>query len=121
MILGNLPIEANDSTEILSSKRHFIVKQQSGPYAIDSYISREYMKLQKVEMSEPPTKNLLTLEYENFKPLAAFSIPYSSFISFNYEHGAEIKSTEINIRHGRAELAKALQFPFTIPSRYERK
>ncbi len=121
MILGNMPLKADTASEIVSSKQYFIVKQQNGRYAIDNYISREFMKLEKVEMIEPPTKNSLTLQYENFKPLAAFSIPFSSFISFNYEHGAEVKNTEINIKHGRAEIASALRFPFEIPSRYERR
>ena len=122
MILGNLPLESRDAAnEIISSKQFFIVKQRNGDYAIDSYISRELMKLQKVEMMEVPTRNSITLEYENYKPLAAFSIPFSSFISLNYEQGSEVKSTEINIKHGRAELASALRFPFDIPSRYERK
>ncbi len=121
MILGKMPLAANDSSEILSSKQFYIVRQQNGPYAIDNYISRELMKLEKVTMKEPPTKNSLILEYEDFKPLAAFSIPFQSLIKVNYEHGTEIKNTEINIKHGRAELASALQFPFNIPSRYERK
>lgn len=121
MILGNMPMEAQAENEIISSKQYYIVKQQNGPYAIENYISRELMKLKKVQMMEVPTKNSLTLEYENYKPLAAFSIPFNSFISFNYENGTELKSTEINIKHGRAELASALRFPFEIPSRYERK
>ena len=122
MILGNLPLKTDSSSnEVISSKQFYIVKQRNGDYAIDSYISRELMKLQKVEMMEVPTRNSITLEYENFKPLAAFSIPFNSFISLNYEQGSELKSTEINIKHGRAELASALRFPFVIPSRYERK
>lgn len=121
MILGNMPMRPESSNQIISSRHFYIVKQQNGPYTIENYISRELMELQKVQMQEKPTNNSLTLEYENYKPLAAFSIPFNSYISFNYEQGSEVKNTEINIKHGRAELASALLFPFDIPSRYERK
>ena len=121
LILGNMPLEYQDRNEIISSKHYYIIKQKSGPYSIDNYISREIMKLQKVEVSEEPKKNKMVLEFDNHKIVEVFSIPFTSLISLDYEHGAEIKNTEINIKHGHAELASALQFPFEIPSRYERK
>ena len=79
------------------------------------------MKLQKVEVSEEPKKNKMVMEFEDHKEVEVFSIPFHSLISLAYEHGTELKSTEIKIRHGRAELASALRFPFEIPSRYVRK
>ena len=121
LILGNMPLEYQEPNEIVSSKQHYIIRQQSGPYSIENYIDREIMKLQKVEVSEEPKKNKMVMEFEDHKEVEVFSIPFHSLISLDYEHGAEIVSTEINIKHGRAELASALRFPFDIPSRYERK
>jgi hypothetical protein len=121
LILGNMPIAYEESNEIVSSKQHYIIKQQSGPYSIDNYINREWMKLQKVEVSEDPKKNRMVMEFEDHKQVELFSIPFHSLINLDYEHGAEMKSTQINIKHGRAELAAALRFPFEIPSRYVRK
>ncbi len=121
LILGNMPLEYQERNEIISSRQYFIIKQQSGPYSIDNYINRELMKLQKVEVSEEPKKNKMIMEFTNHKQVEVFSMPFNSLISVDYEHGAEVKNTEINIKHGQAELASALQFPFEIPSRYVRK
>lgn len=121
LILGNMPLDYQDRNEIVSSKQYFIIKQQSGPYSIDNYISRELMKLQKVEVSEEPKKNKMIMEFNDYKEVEVFAIPFSSLISLDYEHGTEVKNTEINIKHGQAELASVLQFPFEIPSRYEKK
>jgi hypothetical protein len=121
LILGNMPLKYQEPNEIVSSKQYYIIRQQSGPYSIENYISRELMKLQKVEVSEEPKKNKMVLEFEDHKIVEVFSIPFHSLISLDYEDGSELKSTEINIKHGRAELASALRFPFAIPSRYERK
>ena len=121
LILGNMPMEYQEPNEIVSSKQYYIIKQENGPYSIDNYIDRNQMKLEKVEVSEEPKKNKMVLEFEDHQAVAAFTIPFHSLISLDYEHGTEVKSTEINITHGRAELASALKFPFEIPSRYVRK
>ena len=122
MILGNMPLEYQELNEIVSSKHYYIVKQKSGPYFIENYFSRELMKLQKVEVSEASKKkNRMVLEFDNHQQVESFSIPFHSLISLDYEQGDELISTEINIKHGRAELASALRFPFEIPSRYVRK
>jgi hypothetical protein len=121
LLLGNMPLEYQDRNEIVSSKEFYIIKQQSGPYSIDNYINRQQMKLQKVEVSEQPKKNKMIMEFDDYTRIELFAIPFHSLISLNYEHGEGLKSTEINIKHGHAELASALRFPFEIPSRYERK
>ncbi|GJM29523.1 MAG: hypothetical protein DHS20C17_21580 [Cyclobacteriaceae bacterium] len=121
LILGNMPLEYQDMNEIVSSKQFYIIKQQSGPYSIDNYINRQLMKLQKVEVSEEPKKNKMIMEFDDHQKVEMFTIPFHSLISLDYEHGEGLKSTEINIKHGHAELASALRFPFEIPSRYERK
>ena len=121
LILGNMPIAYQERNEIVSSKQYYIIKQQSGSYSIENYINRELMKLQKVEVSEDPKKNRMVMEFEDHKEVEVFSIPFHSLINVDYEHGTEMKSTQINIKHGRAELASALRFPFEIPSRYVRK
>ena len=121
MILGNMPFEYQELNEIVSSKKYYIVKQKKGPYSIENYINKEWMKLQKVEVSEESKKNRMILEFDNHRQVETFSIPFHSLISLDYEQGNEINSTEINIKHGHADLASALRFPFEIPSRYVRK
>ena len=121
MILGHMPLEYQELNEIVSSKQYYIVKQKSGPYSIENYFNKEWMKLQKVEVSEEPKKNKMTLEFDNHVKVENFTIPYHSLISLDYEHGKEVINTEVNIKHGHAELASMLRFPFEIPSRYVRK
>lgn len=121
LILGGMPLEYQEPNEIISSKQYYIIKQQRGPYSIENYINRKLMQLQKVEVSEEPKKNKMVMKFDDYQEVELFAIPFHSLISFDYEHGAELKSTEINIKHGHAELASALHFPFEIPSRYVRK
>ncbi|MGI9544602.1 MAG: DUF4292 domain-containing protein, partial [Cyclobacteriaceae bacterium] len=97
------------------------VKQQNGPFSIDNFINRKRMQLERVQMSEKPNRNSLTLEYENFKSMRAFFLPLSSFVSLNYVEDNQLKNAEIDIKHGRAEISEeSLSFPFNLPSRYER-
>jgi hypothetical protein len=65
LILGNMPLDYQERNEIVSSKHYYIIKQQSGPYSIDNYISREFMKLQKVEVSEEPKKYRMIMEFKD--------------------------------------------------------
>lgn len=121
LLLGNMPLEYQERNQIISSRLYYIIKQQSGPYFIDNYINREIMRLQKVEVSEEPKRNKMILEFDNHRQVELFTMPFHSLISLDYEDGAEVKNTEINIKHSQAELASALQFPFEIPSRYVKK
>lgn len=118
LILGNMPLAYQELNEIVSTKQFYIVKQTSGSYTIENYFDRELMKLKKVEVSGASKKNKMILKFDNHQQVERLSIPFHSFISLDYEERNEVKSTEINIKHGRAELASALRFPFEIPSRY---
>ena len=121
MILGGMPIENNGADHVVGNREHFIVKQQNGPYSIDNFIHRKRMQLERVQMSEKLNRNSLLLEYDNFKSIQTFSLPLSSSVSLNYIEDNQLRMTEIDIKHGRAEISDAsLPFPFSIPARYER-
>ncbi len=121
LILGNMPLEYQELNEIVSSKHHYIIRQKSGSYSIKNYFNKEWMKLQKVEVSEKSNKNKMILEFDNYQRVKSISIPFLSLISLDYEQDNELKTTEIKIKHGNVKLASSLRFPFEIPKRYVRK
>lgn len=123
ILLGNMPLELNSGDLVERADNFYVVKQEDGLVNVDNYVSARTMKLERVEMVENPTKNTLSLIYGQFQMLDEYAIPHSSVISLNYKSPeGDVKNTRIEIDFSKAEIAEeALNFPFNIPQKYERK
>lgn len=122
-ILGNLPMSRKkEKVKVIKEKDYFLLRQNDQQVTIDNYISADNMKLKKILMVEQPTKNSLTLDYENFSLLNNFLFPYNSLISLQYQSAEGYYNTLVTIQHLKAEISdKELKFPFNVPQKYDRK
>jgi hypothetical protein len=121
LIVGNMPFKTLDR-KALKVKNYYLLQQQNGALAVDNFIGMENRKLEKVEMTERPTNNTLTLNYENFGPLNNFLYPYNSSLFLKYISNQQSLNTLITVECKKAELhTEELKFPFNIPKKYERK
>ena len=123
ILIGDMPWEADNRDKFRKVKDHYILLQEDGPIKIENYISPESMKVEKIFMTETPTKNNLTFEYRNFQVLERKIFPYSSNIILNYFNFNKEYTTSINIDHSKVAVdgKNELSFPFIIPERYARK
>lgn len=130
-LLGEMlqPISRQDQIE--RRETQVLIKQEAPQVNILNFISKDNLKLTKVILQDEGTSNTLTMDYEDFKTLSPEGspasgtinvIPYSSTITASYMEGGELKTTTIGFDHNKAEFSeKALDFPFDIPERYDRK
>lgn len=124
VIVGNLPIKRSRRDRVSKGKDYFLLRQDEGKIMVDNYIGERDRKLKKLEVKEQTTNTALKLEFEDFTDLNSFLFPYSSLITVNYQprEGTQPYQTLIQIKHQKVDLTDdALSFPFSIPSRYERK
>lgn len=122
MLLGDMPFGQREEDRILKRGRNILIHQEEGNIAVDNYIDPEKMKTERVQLYETSSTNTLTLLYDNFQAFTDVFFPYSSKIVLSYKDGNDQKTTLIDIDHGKAEIANAaLQFPFNIPQKYDRK
>src|SRR5690606_23207366 len=122
MLLGDMPIPYATGDRVEKKNGNFIIHQEDGNLIVDNFIGANKMKTERVQLSENSSENTLTLLYDNFQSLSSLLIPYDNQIILNYKEGSEMRTTRIDIDHGKAEIAdSSLKFPFNIPQKYDQK
>ncbi len=120
ILLGNLARPIDDDTKIAKENNYYMVKQESGPLDIQSYVLIDNKKIETVLINENESSNFMTLKYGEFKETGPFLFPKVCQINLTYKAKKGPLVTSINLQHNKAEISeKPLKFPFNIPSKYE--
>lgn len=123
ILVGNMPIPKKVGQRFKKEKDYFMLRQDEGKISLENYIGEQNRRLKKLLVTEQPTKNSLTLDYEDFTQLNNYLFPYTSLIELDYESKKDQQryQTVFRIKHQKVELSeKPLTFPFSIPAKYER-
>lgn len=126
LIVGNLPVPLEVGQKLRRENDFFLLRQNDGDgrIVIDNYIGEKNRKLKRLQAVEQPTRNSLTLDYEDFMELSTYLFPYTSLITLDVksEKDKQFYQTLIRIKHSKVELVENNPgFPFTIPSSYTKK
>lgn len=124
VIIGNLPVPREPGQRIKKEKDYLLLHQNHGRVMVDSYIGENNRKLKKLQAVEQPSKNSLTLDYEDFKELNTYLFPYTSLITLDIKKAKDkdFYQTVIKMKHSKVEIKDTNPgFPFSIPSGYKKK
>lgn len=124
IIVGNLPIPRSPNQKFKKEKDYLLLRQNDERIAIDNYIGEKTHKLKRLQAVEQPTKNSLTLDYEDFKDLNNYLFPFTSLITLDFKSPKDQQyyQTVIRIKHNKVDLVESNPgFPFSVPSTYKRK
>ena len=120
VVLGNL-IEPYTNQRVKKENNFFKYVINKGTYSFENFIGFNTMKLEKVTVEDPDSKNSISVNYGNFLEVSDQIFPQEVYAVINY--GLEDKpDTEVNINFNRLNItSNPIGFPFSIPSRYERQ
>ncbi len=110
-----------DKYYILSSlnkkklKRALEEKDLNKPVIQDVYINSAYYRIFKMSVEDQKIGKSLLTEYEDFRETEAGQFPFKSITKITAE-----KDFEIQIEFGKLSVGQEQEFPFTVPSNYER-
>ena len=125
VLLGDMPRPLEPSDQVKKQDPYFIVAQKDGKARINNFIDARLMKVERVDVTESNRNrrdNTLNLQYQDFQKLSDQLFPFKNIISLQYQDRGQRQKTQINIQHKKANLVdETLQFPFSIPSKYERQ
>ncbi|GAB3246714.1 hypothetical protein GCM10027347_01770 [Larkinella harenae] len=124
LLVGNLPLPQEPAQRVKNEKDYLLLRQHEGKVLVDNYIGEQNRKLKKLLVVEQPTKNSLTLDYEDFTVLNNFLFPYTSLVTVDYKskNDGQPYQTVLRIRHNKVELTdKNPGFPFSVPPKYQRR
>jgi hypothetical protein len=118
MIVGNQPYKKNNSRRVVRENENFLVKQQEGRVEVNNWVGPN-RKLKKMSVSDLPTSNKLTLDYEDFSSLNSALFPFSSSITLDVKNKEnQFNQTLITIKYSKVELLESpLEFPFKVPAK----
>lgn len=121
LIVGNQPFKKNNS-RVIRENDNFIFKQEEGQIKIDNFVGPN-RKLKKLLVSDEPSKNKLTMDYEDFSTINQILFPYSSSITLDVTNKEnQLKKTVISIKYSKVELLDTpLPFPFRVPEKLLKK
>jgi len=122
MLIGDMPKQLNKNSDVKKSENRYVIKQNIENIYITNFVNQTTMKLEEVNVTEKETNNSLKLLYKNFKDINEQGLPFSIFISLIHHNEFGELETQLTIEHSKAEESnKPLNFPFSIPNKYEAK
>ncbi len=120
VILGNLS-EPYLNQEIEKIDTHFSYEAKKGHYTFQNYIGTQSLKLEKVEIFDDSSKNMISINYGDFVIVDQEVFP--TVISAIIDYGSVNKpNTEIYISYNKLVIEQTSPtFPFRVPNRYGKK
>lgn len=110
-----------DKYYILSSltrkklKRSLEEKDPNKPVIQDVYVNNDQYRINKVSVEDQKISKSLVTEYEDFRTTESGNFPFKSVTRITAE-----KNIEIRIEYGKLSTGEVQEFPFNIPSNYDR-
>ncbi|MCG8340170.1 MAG: DUF4292 domain-containing protein [Cytophagales bacterium] len=120
VLLGEVPFLHEKREKIKKNKRQFVINQKKGDLKVKSFINRDFMKLERIEMLETPTSSSLTMAYGRFKKLKENTFAHHRQIVIRFNRGKEFFRATATIGHVKAD-EKPIRFPFSIPKKYGKR
>ena len=121
ILTGNLLYEISEDDNFVREGNYFKIVQQMGSIQSQNLVNNKTSKVEKLILFDEITNYLLTVDYENFKPLGKILFPGRHlFTSVSYLDGSPVPViNNINFNYREVERTnKPLKFPFNIPSKY---
>ena len=120
-LTGNLLYDISTSDIISREGNYFKIVQQQESIQSQNLVNIKNSKIEKLILFDEITNYLLTVDYENFKPLGKILFPGRHlFTSVSYSDDSSVPViTNINFNFKEVERTnRPLKFPFNIPSKY---
>ena len=121
ILTGNLLYDISDDDNLIREGNYFKIVQQMGSIQSQNLVNNKTSKVEKLILFDEVTNYLLTVDYENFKPLGKILFPGRHlFTSVSYLDDSPVPViNNINFNYREVERTnKPLKFPFSIPSKY---
>ena len=122
VIVGNQPYKKNNTRRVVRENENFLIKQQEEQVEVNNWVGPN-RKLKKLSVSDLPSSNKLTLDYEDFSNLNSALFPFSSSITLDVKNKQnQSNQTLITIKYSKVELLDSpLEFPFKVPEKLLKK
>ncbi len=121
MVVGNMPRGNELPGNLEKVENSYVLKQNTSDLHITNYVNINSLKVEKVDLREANSENMLTMTYKDFQLVDEQFFPFFCNFSLNYRGNNKNVITDLAINHNKVEFSeKPLKFPFNVPNKYER-
>lgn len=118
VVIGNL-IYPYVRERVEKNGEMYAYSQTHGRYHFDNYIGVKTMKLEKVQVKDTLTSNVVSVNYSEFQLVKEEVFPFLIKAALEYQQQGK-KQTTIDLEYKQANIEeKPLKFPFNVPQKYE--
>ncbi|WP_205500544.1 DUF4292 domain-containing protein [Rufibacter psychrotolerans] len=89
---------------------------------IDQYVDTTRYKLKRAEVRNLQTKDYMSVDYQEFEDVNGRPFAMALLLSIQQPEGNAAKTNVVAVKHRQVSTSEtSLDFPFSVPSNYERK
>lgn len=122
LLLGNYVPGQEGNEKVIAKTPLQHTRQNLGAAILDQFISTEIFKLKKLQISDPESPNIITVDYSDFENVGDKPLAKSTLVVANTVKDNQTKKMIASINLNKVEVnSKDLAFPFTVPADYRRK
>lgn len=121
VLIGDLPFEQEDMDVVTKINKDLLIAQQEGPLTINNRIDLKTGRLKNLQARTMENDNSLEIRYNEFRPLNEKAFANKALMILNYFREGKKEQATVDLEHNRVQIEEGpLQFPFSIPARYNR-
>jgi hypothetical protein len=122
LLVGDLlfPYEVQDA--VTKNETHYILTQKKGNLNVESFVRFDNMKVEKASITDSISMSKTTITYSSFIVADSILVPSVCALDIEYKKDGKKMQTQLILSHSKIEFTtKSLNFPFTVPKKYNEK
>ncbi len=122
LLVGDLlfPYEVQD--DVIKNETHYILTQKKGNFRIESFVRFDNMKVERANIIDSISMSKTTVTYSLFIVADSILVPSVCALDIEYKKEGKKMQTQLILSHSKVEFTtKPLNFPFTVPKKYNEK
>ena len=120
VLIGDIPFEREKSDVVTNMNNDILIAQLEGPLMVNNRIDLKTGRLKNLRARTSENKNTLEIKYNEFKPLNDKAFANKALMILTYFKEGKKEQATVDLEHNRVQIEESLQFPFSIPARYNR-
>jgi hypothetical protein len=122
LLIGDLLFPYSSTDVVTKTDTHFIVTQKKDNLNIESFVGFDNLKVEKVTITDAVAMSKTAVVYSNYVLSDSILVPSVCALDIEYKKNGQILRTQLTLTHSKIEFtAKALNFPFNVPKKYNEK
>lgn len=122
LLVGDLLFPYEETDVVSKNETHYVLYQKKKSLNIESHVRFDNMKVERVYVSDSAALSKTAVVYSNFILADSLLVPAVCSLDVAYNKSGQTTKQQIVLTHSKIEFpAKPLNFPFSVPKKFNEK